>query len=77
MKYQIVCYTWGDERTTFQVKYKRFLFWHTLQEHCYSDSWDRTFNTFDAAMEALKEKQGRDLAGKLKNVKVVFEQEVE
>ncbi len=77
MKYQIVCYTWGDERTTFQVKYKRFLFWHTLQEYSYCDNYDRTFDTFDDAMQALKEKQGRDLAGKLKNVKVVFEQEVE
>lgn len=77
MKYQIVCFTWGDERQTFQVKYKRFFFWHTLQEYCYCDSYNQTFDTFDEAMKALKEKQGRDLSGTLKNVKVVFEQEVE
>lgn len=77
MKYQIVCFTWGDKKETFQVQYKSFFFWHTLSERCYSDSFARTFDTFDEAMQALKEKQAKDLSATLKNVRVVFEQEVE
>lgn len=70
MRYQIVKETFANEDFRFHIRYKKFIFWSTVENHYEETEY---FKTLDEAMEKLKSLLDYQLANLVMDVQVVYD----